>query len=149
MAIGRDIDGNLDRMRTLSIELGLADHIRFLGERNDVVKILRAADIHLSASHTEGLPNNVLEAMGASLPVIATAVGGVPEIVIDGQTGLLVPPRDPEAMARALLSLALDPDGRKRMGEAGRNLAVSTFPIERSVDAFEDVYAEIARRCRS
>jgi len=149
LAAGRDIDGNLDRMRRLSEELGLASHLRFLGERSDVDVILSAADIHVSASHTEGLPNNVLEAMAASLPVVATAVGGVPDMIINGQTGVLVPAKEPEEMARVLVELARDPERRAFLGEAGRNLVKSSFSLERSVHALEDVYARIAEQRRS
>jgi glycosyltransferase involved in cell wall biosynthesis len=148
LAPGRDVDGNLDLMRRLSEELGLSTCARFLGERDDIADILRAADIHLSASHTEGFPNNILEAMCTGLPVIATAVGGVPEMVADGVTGLLVPPRDPEAMGRALDLLAGDPARRAAMGNQGRNLALS-FSIERSANAFAQVYAGLAARRRA
>jgi glycosyltransferase involved in cell wall biosynthesis len=146
LAPGRDIEGNLDRMRRLSDQLGIADHVRFLGERNDVAAILLAADIHLSTSRTEGFPNNILEAMCAGLPVIATAVGGVPEMVINDVTGLLLPAQNPSEMARAVLQLVNDADQRRSMGEAGRRRAVSLFSIERSVEAFECVYAEFAAR---
>lgn len=141
LAPGRDVDGNLDRMRRLSNELGLSTCTRFLGERNDIAVILRAADIHVSASHTEGFPNNILEAMCASLPVIATAVGGVPEMIIHGQTGLLVPVENHEEMARALQRLACEPEQRRAMGQAGRSRIVSSYSVERSVDAFERLYA--------
>jgi glycosyltransferase involved in cell wall biosynthesis len=145
LAPGRDVDGNLHRMQRLSEELGLATCARFLGERDDIAAILRAADIHVSASHTEGFPNNILEAMCTGLPVIATAVGGVPEMVVDGVTGLLVPPGDPEAMARALDQLAADPARRAAMGTQGRKRALS-FSIERSVNAFAEIYAGCAAR---
>jgi glycosyltransferase involved in cell wall biosynthesis len=144
LAVGADIDGNLTRMCGLSQDLGLSQHTRFLGPRSDVELILRAADIHVSASHTEGFPNNVLEAMCASLPVVAAAVGGIPEMLVDGQTGLLVPARNPEGMADALVALAHDPGRRKAMGEAGRNLVASSFSLERSVNSLQDVYAEFA-----
>ena len=145
LAPGRDVDGNLDRMQRLSQELGIANGVRFLGERDDIAAILRAADIHVSASHTEGFPNNILEAMCTGLPVIATAVGGVPEMVADGITGVLVPPRNPEAMGRAVDLLAADPARRAAMGTRGRNLA-ATFSIERSANAFAGVYARCAAR---
>ena len=132
-------------MRRVADDLGLSAHVWFLGERDDIAAVLRAADIHVSASHTEGFPNNILEAMCTGLPVIATAVGGVPEMVVDGRTGLLVPPKDPAAMARALESLSNDPQRRTAMGEAGRSL-VSSFSLERCVGALEGVYAEIAPR---
>jgi glycosyltransferase involved in cell wall biosynthesis len=148
IAVGRDVDGNLGLMQRLCGELGLANHVRFLGERSDVALILGAVDIHLSASHTEGFPNNVLEAMAANRPVIATAVGGVPELVVDETTGVLVPARDTDAMARALLRLAYDPERCKSMGQAGRSLVASTFSLERSVGAFEAVYADVAAERR-
>ncbi len=144
LAVGGDVDGYVNEVHAQCGALGLTRHVRFLGLRNDIEVILRASDIHISASHTEGLPNNVLEAMSASLPVVATAVGGVPDAVIDGRTGLLVPPKDPKRMAQALLLLAHDPDRRRSMGEAGRSLAGSSFSLERSVRAFEQVYAQVA-----
>ncbi len=143
LAPGRDIDSHLGRMQQLSHQLGLSAHVRLLGERDDVAVILRTADIHVSASHTEGLPNNILEAMCTGLPVVASAVGGVPEMVVDGVTGLLVPPQNPEAMARALLALAHDRERRAAMGEAGRNSAAS-FSINRSTDALARLYTELA-----
>jgi glycogen synthase len=82
---------------------------------------LSAADIHVSASHHEGFPNNILEAMSAGLPVVATAVGGVPEQIIDGETGILVPPRDHAALASAIDALAADVAARQAMGRAGRS----------------------------
>jgi glycosyltransferase involved in cell wall biosynthesis len=141
LAVGVDIDGYMDKMRRLSEKLGLASKVCFLGPRNDVELILHAADIHVSASHTEGLPNNVLEAMCANLPVVATAVGGVPDMVIDGQTGILVPAKSPQKMAHALIELANDPCRRRSMGEAGRSFARSSFTLERTVSALEEVYA--------
>ena len=78
--------------RPAASRLGLSPHVRFLGQRSDIPAILSAADIHVSASHHEGFPNNILEAMCAGLPVVATNVGGVPEQVVDGVTGMLVAP---------------------------------------------------------
>jgi glycosyltransferase involved in cell wall biosynthesis len=144
LAVGRDVRGNLERMQRLSHQLGLSTHVRFLGQRNDVAVILRAADIHVSASHTEGFPNNVLEAMGTSVPVVATSVGGVPEMVVDGETGILVPARAPGDMARALRQLASDPERRRSMGEAGRARVARSFSIELSVQALQDSYAALA-----
>jgi glycosyltransferase involved in cell wall biosynthesis len=144
IAAGRDVDGNLHTMQCLSRELGLENHVCFLGERSDIAHILGAADIHISASHTEGFPNNILEAMCASLPVIATKVGGVPEMVVDGQTGLLTTARNSDEMARALLRLGHDPGLRASMGRAGRRLVASAFSLNRSVSRFEEVYAAVA-----
>jgi glycosyltransferase involved in cell wall biosynthesis len=101
-------------------ELGLSQHVRLLGERCDIPIILSAADIHVSASWYESFPNNILEAMSAGVPVVATAVGGVPEQNVDGLTGLLVLARNPEALAEAIIKLARDFDRRKAMGRATR-----------------------------
>ncbi len=144
LVAGRDIDGSLDRLRLLAKERALTHHVQFLGARRDIPAILSAADIHVSASHYEGFPNNVLEAMCAGLPVVATAVGGVPEQVVEGGTGLLVPPRDSAALAQALLVLAENPDRREALGKAGRERVAQQFTIRRSVDALEQVYASLA-----
>jgi glycosyltransferase involved in cell wall biosynthesis len=144
LVAGRDVGNNLARLRTLADQLGLSDRVRFLGLRLDVPAVLSAADIHVSASHYEGFPNNVLEAMCAGLPVIATEVGGVPELVVDGRTGLLVPPRSPSLLTSALHRLASDPERRLAMGAAGRARAQECYTIERSVAAFEDVYTRLA-----
>jgi glycosyltransferase involved in cell wall biosynthesis len=144
LAPGRDVGGNFARIRRLCEDLGLCAHVRFLGELNDVAAVLAAADIHVSASHTEGFPNNILEAMCAGLPLVATAVGGVPEMVVDGVTALLVPACDPAAMGSALLALVDDPARRQTMGAAGRDRVVSHYAIERSVRALQDSYASVA-----
>ena len=144
LAVGRDIDGNQARLEALADELGIRRHLRFLGQRTDVPTILSAADIHVSCSHTEGLPNNILEAMCAHLPVVATAVGGVSELVIDHQTGMLVPPHDPIKLGQAILALACAEDERHRMGALGRKRVATHFAIDRSVDAWARLYAEVA-----
>jgi glycosyltransferase involved in cell wall biosynthesis len=146
LLVGRDENGYLAELKETCGRQGLMDHVRFLEQRGDVPTILRAADIHLTASHTEGFPNNVLEAMCAGLPVIATAVGGIPELVVNGRTGCLVPARDPAAMAKAVAGLAADPDRMSAMGEAGRKRALGLFSIERSVAALEEIYAVLPRR---
>jgi glycosyltransferase involved in cell wall biosynthesis len=136
---GRDVQGSLGDLRRRANDLGLSTNVRFVGERNDVPVILSAADIHISASHHEGFPNNILEAMSAGLPVVATAVGGVPEQIIDGETGLLAPPRDHAALASAIDELAADVDARQSMGRAGREHVTRTFRIERSVAALSKI----------
>ena len=141
---GRDAQGSLGNLRRRANDLGLSRNVRFVGERNDVPVILSAADIHISASHHEGFPNNILEAMSAGLPVVATAVGGVPEQVIDGETGLLVPPRDHAALASTIDVLAADVDARQAMGRAGREYVTRTFRIERSVAALSKIYLAAA-----
>ena len=143
LAAGRDVDGNLAGLIELRNRLGLSSHVRLLGERLDIPVVLSASDIHVSASHTEGLPNNILEAMSCGLPVVATAVGGVPEVVVDGVTGLLVPAHDVDAIGTALLTLADDSEFRGRMGRAGRERIASYFSIKRSVAAFERTYHDV------
>ena len=112
-------------MRQLAADLGLAGRVHFLGQRRDIPDLLAALDIFVLPSHSEGVSLALLEAMAAGLPVIATAVGGLPEVVTDGENGLLIPPKDPEALAAALARLLADPDsgqkaGRKRPPGRGR-----------------------------
>jgi glycosyltransferase involved in cell wall biosynthesis/GT2 family glycosyltransferase len=144
LAVGRDVDGNQARLEALADELGIRRQVRFLGQRTDVPAILSGADLHVSCSHTEGLPNNILEAMCAHLPVVATAVGGVSEVIVDRQTGILVPPHDPIRLGRAILALARSEGDRRRMGEHGRKRVAAHFAIDRSVDAWARLYAEVA-----
>jgi glycosyltransferase involved in cell wall biosynthesis len=146
LAAGRDVDGRLAKLRQMAAALGLSSHVRLLGERRDIPVLLSAADIHVSPSWYESFPNNILEAMCAGLPVIATRVGGVPEQVVDGVTGLLVPAQDPAALSEALLAMTVDREHRKAMGDAGRVRVQAEFPIERSVGALEQVYERLAAR---
>jgi glycosyltransferase involved in cell wall biosynthesis/GT2 family glycosyltransferase len=148
LLVGRDVGGNRTQLERLAKKLGMFRAVRFLGARADVPAILSASDIHVSASHTEGLPNNVLEAMCARLPVVATAVGGVGELVLDRETGLLVPPHDPISLGRAILALARHPVARRRMGELARARAAEHFAIDRSVAAFEGLYARATSESR-
>lgn len=102
------------------IALGLGDAVRFLGFIEDVSDLLRAADLFCLSSVSEGLGTSILDAMAAGLPVVATRVGGIPEIVADGRTGILVPPRDSGSIAEALVALAGDPARRAAMGAEAR-----------------------------
>jgi glycosyltransferase involved in cell wall biosynthesis len=146
LASGRDVDGNLSKLRALADRYGLDKHVRFLGERQDIPVVLSTSDIHVSASHYEGFPNNILEAMCAGLPIVATAVGGVPEQVADGVTGLLVPPRSPAALAAALHDLSWDSARRAAMGRAARDRVTIEFSTDRCVAAFERIYGQLADR---
>jgi glycosyltransferase involved in cell wall biosynthesis len=144
LIVGKDVHDHLPELRRLCLKYGLSRNVRFLGPRRDVPIILSASDIHISASHQEGLPNNIIEAMCARLPVVATAVGGVPELVVDGQTGYLLPPQDAGRMTGALVALAQAPIRRNAFGEAGYARAVSHFSIDHNVVAFESIYASLA-----
>ncbi len=112
---------------------GLGERIRLLGYREDVPAVLAAADIFALPSHFEGLPMSVIEAMMTGLPVVATDIKGPREQVVDGETGLLVPPREVAPLARALARLAADPALRVRMGEAGRRRALALYAEDRVV----------------
>lgn len=107
--------------------LGVRERVSFLGERADVPRLLAAFDVFVLPSVSEGMPITILEAMDAARPVVATKVGGVAELVSDGRTGLLVPPRDPPALGGALIRLLRDPPLRRAMGDQGRERVVAHF----------------------
>jgi glycosyltransferase involved in cell wall biosynthesis len=122
----------------------LESRVRFAGATSDVASYLSASDLFVLASNTEGMPGAILEAMALALPVVATAVGGTPEAVLDGETGLLVPPRDPLALASAIGRLIDDPELRRSMSLRGCARAIESFSIERVLDLTEALYARIA-----
>ncbi len=130
------------RLEELARELGVAEHIVFTGEREDPGEILAALDIFVLPSRSEGFGRANLEAMAAGLPVVSTRVGGIPEVVIDGETGILVPPNRPESLAEAITALAKDPARRKRLGTAGRKRAAD-FSLPKMADGVAAVYREI------
>jgi glycosyltransferase involved in cell wall biosynthesis len=122
---------------------GLTENIQFLGERNDVSMLLATADFGILSSYEEGFSNVVLEFMAAALPMIVTNVGGNPEAVHDGETGLVIPARDAGAIGEAVRRLAEDPDLRRRLGEAALRRVRSEFSIEGCVDAHEALYQRL------
>jgi glycosyltransferase involved in cell wall biosynthesis len=130
-------------LERLTTELGLDSCLFFLGQRDDVSQILPLFDVFVLPSVKEGLPYALLEAMAAARPVVATAVGGVPEVIMDGQTGLLVPPKDPEALAQAIITFLRNPERARAMGEAGRKRVLEHFTVERMVAETERVYQEL------
>jgi sugar transferase (PEP-CTERM/EpsH1 system associated) len=125
------------------LSLGLDGVVTFAGIRADVPEILAVLDVFVLSSLWEGMPNAILEAMAAGLPVVATAVGGTPDVVVDGVTGFLVPPRDPSALAKALATLVRDPDLRRRMGQAGRERVLQHFSVERMVERTQNLYEQL------
>jgi glycosyltransferase involved in cell wall biosynthesis len=139
------IVGDGERRSELEKMAAKQPHIHFTGQRDDVPHLLAVSDLLVLPSLWEGLPNVVLEAMSAGLPVVATAVGGTPELVIDGETGLLVPPRDPASLAQAILTLLTDPDLAQRLGENGRLRATNQFAIQQMVQQTEALYATLLR----
>jgi len=123
---------------------GLAGRVRFLGPRSDVPDVLSALDVVVHASVLpEPFGRILIEAMAVGRPVVASNADGVPEIVVDGQTGLLVPPRDHAALARALGTLLRDPARRARMGADARERVREHFSVERFAQAMQGVYAEM------
>jgi glycosyltransferase involved in cell wall biosynthesis len=122
--------------------------VELLGARSDVANLMNAADVVCLTSRTEGQPLVLLEAMSIGRPVIATAVGGVTELVADGETGLLVPEGDGDAFTRALLTLAGAHELRLRLGEAGRLRHRERFAADRMVDAYARTFLETIERSR-
>lgn len=124
-------------------QLGIAARCHFLGHRLDGPAILARAAVAVSASHAEGISNAILEGMAARLPVVATAVGGSPELVRDGVTGHLVPPGAPPALARRLLDLLSTAPRRRRMGERGRRVVEREFGIEQMRRSYDALYEDL------
>lgn len=130
------------KARALASQLALERRVHLLGVVEDVPGLLGAADLFALSSRWEGSPLAVIEAMATGLPVVATAVGGVPELVLDRVTGLLVPPGDPARLSEALRLLASDPELRSRMSAAARERA-----RQFTAEAMTSAYAELFRRC--
>jgi glycosyltransferase involved in cell wall biosynthesis len=142
------IVGDGDRREALAAQiarLGLGDRVRLLGKRDDVQAILAATDVFVCPSvWDEALGYVILEAMAAGLPAVASRVGGIPEVVREGESGLLVQPRDATALAAAIASLLDDPVRRRAMGEAGRRIVAADFSMDRAIAATVDLYTELA-----
>jgi sugar transferase (PEP-CTERM/EpsH1 system associated) len=120
--------------------LELGDRVRFLGARHDVPQVLRALDLFVLSSVGEGISNTILEAMATGLPVVATRVGGNPELVVDGTTGRLVPRQEPEALAAAIAGYLENPERRLDHGTQARARAIGAFGLDTMRDAYADLY---------
>jgi glycosyltransferase involved in cell wall biosynthesis len=146
--VGADLElgGAYERaLRDHADELGVTDRVVFAGYRGDAARVVAAADVVALPSWTEGLPLVVLEAMALGRPVVATAVGGTPELVADGETGLLVPPRDVAALTAALKRVLDDEGLRNRLGEAGKRRVAERFSSEAMTRDVLAVYDEVTR----
>jgi glycosyltransferase involved in cell wall biosynthesis len=133
-------------IEAMARELGLGpERLRLLGFRADVPDLLGAADFFALPSRMEGLPLSALEAMAQRLPVVASKVGGLPEVVLDGQHGFLVPPADPEALAKAMGKLAGDPELRRTLGGAAYARARAEFSFEHMTQKYDDLYERLVR----
>ena len=124
-------------------QLGAADAVLFLGIRRDVPALLAAVDVAVLSSDYEGSPLSVLEYMAAGKPVVSTRVGGVPELVEDGVQGLLVEPRDPAALAKAVAELLRDPERAERLGAQGRERQLREYSLDAMVRHVEELYEEL------
>ncbi len=127
-------------LRSLIEELGLADRVTLVGFRDDPASFVASFDLFVSGSRSEGLPLSVLEAMALGTPVVATSCGGVPEIVKPGETGALVPPRDPDALAHAILRALDDPGRTAEMAVAGAADVRARFGVGRMCDSYAALY---------
>ncbi len=144
-------DGPADYRATLESEaarLGVAAQIIWAGRRFDIPEIISAIDLFVSASHDEAFPLSSLEAMAAGVAVVAAAVGGLPELVGDGETGVLVAPGDLDTMANAIVTLLLDENQRNLLGEAGRRRARERFSPESQMPRVENAFARTIARSK-
>ncbi len=133
-----------DRVQQAALQLQVADRITFAGPRHDIAPLLSAMDVFVLPSLEDTLPLAILEAMASGLPVVSTTVGGIPECVVDGQTGCLVPPGDSAGLAKVLTPLLLDAELRRRWGAAGRERIRQHFSRASQVTRWEEVFRRAA-----
>lgn len=125
-------------------ELHIEDMVFFLGFREDIPQILASLDVFVLSSYLEGLGSSILDAMASRLPVVATRVGGIPELVVNGKTGLLVPPRNPSALAQAILKLYHDRNLSSHLGQKGYEIVHQKFSAESMANKIIDLYKKLA-----
>jgi glycosyltransferase involved in cell wall biosynthesis len=138
-----------DHLEDLIAEADIGHAFALCGFRNDLDDLLANADLSVLPSHTEGLPNVVLEASAAGVPVVATRVGGTPEAIVDGETGWIVPPGDAVVLAGAVLNLLGDPARRARLGAAGREFVRTAFSFATQAGQYLDLLGRVARGART
>jgi glycosyltransferase involved in cell wall biosynthesis len=146
MIVGEDLERKGEykkKLEDLASDLGLKQQIIFTGYRPDIMNLLNAFDLFVLPSLVEGLPVVILEAMAAKKPVIATSVGGNAEIVVDGKTGILVPPEDSDKLAKAIIYHLNNPEISKRMGEKGYEKVRQYFSLSEMLDKVMDIYKEV------
>lgn len=137
-------DGELkDELQAQAAALGISDQVRFLGFRTDVPTLLKAFDLFVMPSHMEGLGTSVLDALAARLPVVGTEAGGMPEILIEGETGLVCPIKDSASLTKNLLRVLADPELAERMAEAGRARVEAMFSTTSMVEGTLEVYRRL------
>ncbi len=133
----------LESLQAEARELGVENKIRFLGFRDDVPALLQAMDIFVLPSLSEGLPLSALEAMASGKPVVATRVGGVPEVVVDGETGFLTAPEDADELAEKLVCLLRTPCLAHQLGANGQEIVKERFSLDRMVKNYERLYQDV------
>lgn len=159
LIVGESLGGNsinrtagLEYMRKLEqlvIDLDLTGHVVFTGYRSDVPDMLAQATVSVLPSYSEGLSNSLLEAMASGVPVVATNVGGNPELVKHDECGLLTPPRDPVALAIAICAILQNPDLANSLGAAARQRVENHFSMEGMVNTTQDLYIELLKQQKS
>lgn len=127
-------------------ETHVEDMVFFLGFRDDVPQILGSLDLFVLSSKLEGMGTSIMDAMASRLPVVATRVGGIPEVVVDGETGILVPAKNPDALADAILKIYSDKQAAKQLGERGYQVVHKKFSAESMADRIIDHYEELAKK---
>jgi glycosyltransferase involved in cell wall biosynthesis len=136
----------LDELKSLAARLGVGDRVIFTGLRSDVPALMASVNVSVMPSLNEALSNVLLESMAAGAPVVATRVGGTPEALTDGRTGLLVPPADPAALAGSITRLLEDGQLAARLGRAARQTIADRFSVDRMVKTTEEVYLDLLDR---
>jgi glycosyltransferase involved in cell wall biosynthesis len=131
-------------LETMAQALGISSYVVFTGFRRDIPEMMSVMDVLVLSSLREGLPNVLIEAMAMRKPVVATNVGGVPELVIDNETGFLIPPRNPDALAKAILNFLVSRAKARKFGEKGRIYAEQKFSLTQMVKNYENLYSQIA-----
>ena len=135
-----------DELRNLAKGLGIADKIIFAGQRRDVPEILHILDVFVLSSYYEGLPRSIIEAQACGVAVVATNVGGTPEVVINDKTGILVPSKDEKAIAKAVIDLLTNRDKAEKMGNAGKEWVQKQFDAPVFIRKTEDLFEDLIRK---
>jgi glycosyltransferase involved in cell wall biosynthesis len=135
-----------EKLKHRAAQLGIISKVIFWGKCDNIPSILKFVDVGVMSSHVEGLPNAIIEYMSARLPVVSTNVGGIPELVVHNNTGLLVDPADPTKLAQAVLVLLKSPGLSRSLGENGRKLIEKSFDLGRMVIETETIYETLCPR---
>jgi glycosyltransferase involved in cell wall biosynthesis len=149
LIVGDDADtagAYLKQLKSLVHQLNITEHIIFSGYRDDIPQIMEVIDIFLFPSFSESFGRSLLEAMAASKPIIASNVGGIPEVVVDGETGMLIPPGNSTELAAAISYLLKNNNLRKKMGTKGRKRVEELFTMEKNVKSIEKLYIELEKQ---